>query len=64
MDGRTVGTSWYGTVRGTEFGTELLLVRHVIRICGTRFYLLQYVVRIIGTECDTDFGTGSNLERY
>ena len=24
MDGRTVGTDWYGTVRGTDFWYEIL----------------------------------------
>ena len=31
MGGRTVGTNWYGTVRSTDFGTKLLLVRNVVR---------------------------------
>ena len=24
MDGRTVGTDWYGTIRGTDFWSEIL----------------------------------------
>ena len=31
MDGRTVGTNWYGTVRGTDFCYGFNLVRYMVR---------------------------------
>ena len=74
MDGRTVGTNWYGTVRGTDFRSEILfgtvrgtdLVRNFIWY-GT-WYGFWSGIRI-GTVRGTEFGTKirsgtDNPDRY
>ena len=55
MDGRTVGTNWNGTVRGTDFRYEILFATVRGTDFGYRFKLVQYVVRLlvrifVGTE--------------
>ena len=47
LNGRTVGTNWYGTVRGTDFWYEILfgLVRG-----------MNFSTKLIGTVRSTDFG--------
>ena len=49
MDGRTNGTDWYGTVRGTDFWYEILFGS----VRGTDFgtvFLVRYAVRIFCTN--------------
>ena len=56
MDGRTVGTEWYGTVRGTDFWYEIFIGTVRGTVLGPEF----------GTEIrsGTDFGTDfKNIEK-
>ena len=67
MDGRTVGTDWYGTVRGTDFWYEILFGTVRGTEFGPEFLLVRYVVRILvriffGTVRGTEFGP--NFIRY
>ena len=43
----TVGTNWYGTVRGTDFWYAILFGTVRGSDYGTRFELVRYVVRIL-----------------
>ena len=47
MDARTVGTNWYGTVRGTDFWYEILFGTVRGTEFGPEFLLVRYVVRIL-----------------
>ena len=42
MDGRTVGTDWYGTVRGTDFWYEILFGTVRGTEFGPEFLLVRY----------------------
>ena len=44
MNGRTIGTYWYGTVRGTDFGYEILFGTVRGTDFGQDFLLVRYVV--------------------
>ena len=45
MDGRTVGTNLYGTVRGTDFWYEISFGSVRGTNFGTKFLLVRYGVR-------------------
>ena len=74
MDGRTVGTDWYGTVHGTDFWYEILFGTVRGTEFGPEFLLVRYVVRILvriffGTVRGPEFGTKirsgtDNPDRY
>ena len=52
MDGRTVGTNWYGTVRGTNFWYEILFGTVRGTEFGPEFLLVRYVERNLVRKSD------------
>ena len=71
MDGRTVGTDWYGTYVVWIFGTKFYLVCGMD--FGPEFLLVWYVVRILvpiffdtvrGLEFDTIIRSGTDTFNF
>jgi len=47
MVGRTVGTNWYGTIRGTDFCYEISFGSVCGTDFGTKHLLVRYGVQIL-----------------